>query len=93
MSVDVLALMQEAGIDARAFVTNPKFTGAVKLPVNAVRSKQMQVGLDPIPDNPYHAEVWSVNGKPNRFSKSQKDALLAACSWFVAIPDVRLLQR
>jgi hypothetical protein len=97
MSVDVLGLIQKANIDPLKFVTSPKYTGSVKLSVGSVRSVGLRVGYDPLeataalPANPYHAEVWG-SPKPDKFSKSQQQALVDACDWFVAIPGVAIVR-
>jgi hypothetical protein len=89
MSVDLKQLMDEASVDAKIFVTTPKHIGSVYFKANAARAADLLVGYDPLHDNAYHGEVWGKN-RPNRFSKSQSQALLSACSWFVKIPGVEI---
>jgi hypothetical protein len=89
MSVDLKQLMDEAAVDARNFVTTPKHIGSVYFKASAARTADLLVGYDPLNDNAYHGEVWGKN-RPNRFSKTQSQALLNACSWFVEIPDVEI---
>lgn len=90
MSVDVLGLIEEAGIDAEEFVTTPIYTGSIQFKVETARSTGLRVGYDPIKDNPFHAEVWGPEGRANRFSKSQRDALLSGASWFVELDEVQI---
>jgi len=89
MSVDIKKLIDSSGIDAQTYVTTPKYVGSVAFTATVARSAGLLVGYDPVPDNPYHGEVWGSN-RPNRFSSSQQKALLNACQWFVEIPDVEI---
>jgi hypothetical protein len=34
--------------------------GIVRLVVGDLRNMHLVVGLDPLPDNPYHAQVWGI---------------------------------
>lgn len=89
MSVDIKRLIEQAGLDAREYVTTPKYIGSVAFSAGAARDENLLVGYDPSPDNPYHGEVWGEN-RPNRFTRAQKNALLAASVWFVEIPGVEI---
>jgi len=89
MSVDILDLIEKANINPQEFVTTPVFTGSVIFTAGEARGVQLIVGYHPIKDNPYHGEVWGSN-EPNKFSKSQKKALLAKSKWFVELPNVNL---
>lgn len=92
MSVDLLALMNDAGVDAETFVTTPIFTGSVQFPAGAARAAELWIGFDPLPENPYHGEVWrNFNG--GRFTKGQVRALTNAAEWFVEIPNVTIPKR
>ena len=84
MSVDLEALILEAGLDARRFVTTPKYTGSVSLPVGTLRAETLMVGYDPLPNNPYHGEVWG------NLTKGCQGRLLKASEWFVEIESVTL---
>lgn len=90
MSVDVLALMQAAGVNPREFVTTPKFRGSVAFTAGSLRSAGLLVGYDPLEAtvdceaNPYHGEVWG-NPRPDRFTKPQERAMMNSCEWFVEI--------
>ena len=89
MSVDIEALIVEAGLDPRQFVTTPKYVGSVAFPAGLAREFGLLIGGSPSPRNPYHGEVWgSAEAKP--FASSQKKALLNGCKWYVEIPDVSL---
>jgi hypothetical protein len=96
MSVDVLGLMQQAGINPQEFVTTPKYSASVKFSVGAARTVGLWVGYDPLEEsdstaaNPYHAEVWSYPDPARPFKGSQQNALLRSSDWFVEIPGVSL---
>ena len=95
MSVDIPKLMEEANVDAKEFVTTPVYTGSVRFRAKAARAVGLRIGYDPIKDvpgvedNPYHGEVWAASSQSlNKFSRSQKKALVGASEWFVELPDV-----
>lgn len=82
MSVDLQRQIEEAGLNAREFVTTPRWTGSIRFEAGQLRAEKLMVGYDPQDDNPYHGEVWGD------FSKSVQKRLFRACEWFVPIPDV-----
>ena len=84
MSVDLKSQIEEAGLDAKAWVTSPRWTGSVVLRVGDLRAEAFQVGFDPLDDNPYHGEVWG------QFSKGKKRKLMNLCAWFVPLDGVGL---
>lgn len=90
MSVDLQNEIEQAGKDARTYVTTPRWVGAIRFQAGPVRMEVFQVGADPIEAkdgveaNPYHGEVWG------RFSKAQKRALRRISEWFVAIEGVSI---
>ena len=74
MSVDLLAMIEDAGIDAVEHVTCPVFFASLKFQAAVAREADLMVGYEAEDDNPYHGEVWSK--KDNRsFTKSQKKKL------------------
>ncbi|MCW5684268.1 MAG: hypothetical protein KIT85_07710 [Pseudolabrys sp.] len=87
LSIDLERQIVEDGLDARKFVTTPRWIGSVRLVAKEVRALGFQIGSDPIighpslPDNPYHGEVWGIK------SKSDQKALQDLSQWFVAIPN------
>jgi len=87
MSVDIQKLIENDGVNVQDFVSTPTFTGSVFFDVNSARNAGLMVGYDPIVGNPYHGEVWG-SSKPNRFTKSQKRALINSSAWLVEIPGV-----
>jgi hypothetical protein len=89
MSVDIEALILQAGKDPQEYVITPVFIGAVSFSADSARDLGLLVGYDPIPKNEYHGEVWGRN-KPNRFSRSQKRGLNQASEWYVQLPDVEI---
>lgn len=84
MSVDLEQLIAEAGIDPRAFVTSPNWTGSVRFSAGAIRAEGFQVGFDPIPENPYHGEVWGD------FTKAKQKRLQEMAVWYVPLEGVQL---
>lgn len=82
MAIDLQRLIEEAGLDARAFVSSPPWIGAVRFTAQALRGEGLDVGFHPLPENPYHGEVWGG------FSKRVKHRLLALAEEFVPIVDV-----
>jgi hypothetical protein len=89
MSVDIEAKIVEAGLVPRDYVTNPTFMGSVSMKANSIRSLDLIVGYDPIPENAFHGEVWGSN-VPNRFTGAQKKGLRAESEWYVEIPGVEI---
>lgn len=84
MSVDLEKLIVEAMQDPRAFVTTPRWMGSVRFEAGALREEGFLVGFDPLPENPYHGEVWG------KFTKAQQRHLQEGAVWFVEIPGVKL---
>lgn len=96
MSVDLLRLIEEAGLHAQDFVTTPVFRGSISFSAGSVREAGLRVGRNPlvgiagVPDNPFHGEVWGPPARPNRFTNTQKRAILEAAEWFVELQGVKL---
>ena len=90
MSVDLQKLIEEAGLDAKKYVTTPRWIGSVRFTAEQLRAESFQVGFDPLEKkstqdaNPYHGEVWG------NFSKGNQKKLRAMCEWFVKIADVSI---
>lgn len=82
MSVDLEKEIEKAGLNARAYVTTPRWVGSVRFEAGALRGEAFMVGFDPLPDNPHHGEVWGT------FSKSKQRRLRELCQWFVLIDGV-----
>ena len=76
--------MLAANVDPKAFVSRPPFIGSIWFLASYLRSKAFVVGYDPLPDNPYHGEVWGT------FSKGRQRDMLATAQWFVQITGVDL---
>lgn len=93
MSVDILKLIEASGQEATDFIRTPPFIGSVAFSASSAREVGLRIGYDPIPDNPFHGEVWGSPGRPQRFSQSQKRALQQASTWFVEIPGVDITKR
>jgi len=68
MSVDLERPMIEAGLDPLAMLPNPDF-GAVRLIAGEMRELGHKVGRNPLPQNPYHGEVWGIG--PGRGAKKR----------------------
>jgi hypothetical protein len=90
LSVDLQSQIEEAGLVARDFVTNPPFIGSIRFIACQFREEGFKVGYDPIlnqpnlQDNPYHGEVWG------NFSKVKKKRLFQLCSWFVPVENTSI---
>lgn len=84
MSVDLENAIIEGGCDPEEHVTSPVWIGSVRFFAGDLRGENLQVGFDPVPDNPFHGQVWGA------FPKGKRKRLLAMCEWFVPISDVEL---
>ncbi len=84
MSVDLEVSILEAGLDAKAYVTTPKYLGSVWFSAGLLRAETFMVGYDPLIDNVHHGEVWG------NFSKGRQRKLLKIAQWFVEISGVFL---
>ena len=84
MSIDLQREIEEAGFDARVYVSTPRWIGSIRFAARDIRSAGFQVGYHPLVTNPYHGEVWG------NFSKGQQEQLRRACNWFVPIPEVEI---
>lgn len=82
MSVDLQRQIEEAGLDAKAFVTTPRWTGSLRFEAGPLRDEGFMVGFSPMLDNPHHGEVWGA------FSKAKQRRLREICHWFVPIDGV-----
>lgn len=58
MSVDLQCLIEEAGLDPRVYVSTPRWIGAVRFAAGDLRAEALAVGWDPLPELPYHGQVW-----------------------------------
>lgn len=85
MSVDLEPSIVEAGIDPRQHVTSPKWIASVRFTVDQLRSLDLQVGFDPLDDNPHHGQAWGS------FPGGKRKKLAAAAVWFVPIEGVDLI--
>jgi hypothetical protein len=84
MSVDLQMEIEAAGLDARQYVTTPRWMGSIRFEAGSLRAESLQVGFDPLPDNPYHGEIWGD------FSRSKVRRLRELCQWFVPIDNVSI---
>ncbi len=84
MSVDLEASILEAGVDAKTFVTTPRFLGSVWFFAGFLREEAFMVGYDPLADNVHHGEVWG------NFSRGRRNKLLNTAQWFVEVAGVSL---
>ncbi len=90
MSVDIEKLIVAGGEIPQEYVTDPVFIGSVSFSAGAARNLSLRVGYDPLPDNPYHGEVWG-SSSANRFSRSQKKGLGQVSTWYVEIQGVEIM--
>jgi hypothetical protein len=82
MSVDLTQLLEEADRPHSAMV--PSGFGAVSLRVSDVRELGLQVGSDPIAENPFHGQAWGV--KTTTRKKLQRIVL----DWVVPLDNAAL---
>lgn len=82
VSVDLGQLLTEAGLPESAKV--PPGMGAVKLQVGPVRTLNLRVGSDPIPENVYHGQIWDV--KDTKRTKLRR----LVVDWVVPIAGVTI---
>lgn len=54
LSVDLKRQIEEAGLDARQYVTDARWLGSIYFTAGALRENGFLVGSDPLPNNPYH---------------------------------------
>ena len=59
MSVQVEQLIVADGLTIESRLPHPR-CGMARLVVRDLRNLHLTVGLDPLPDNPYQAEVWGI---------------------------------
>jgi hypothetical protein len=90
MSIDIEPFMLSDGVDPRVRCTTPKFAGSLAFQVASFRSRNFQVGYDPLPENPYHGNVWDPAGK-HKFSRATQRALLKEATWLVPSPGVAIV--
>ena len=81
MSVDLEQSILEAGIDVITHVTSPQFLGSIRFVASELRSEDLMVGYDPLPDNAHHGEVWG------NLSKGKQRRLLKKAAWCVEISN------
>jgi hypothetical protein len=84
MSVDLQQSIEAAGLNARDYVTTPKWMGSLRFEAGCLRAEGFMVGFEPLPDNLHHGEVWG------KFSKPQQRRIIAMAVWFVAISGVAI---
>lgn len=82
MSIDLQQQIEEAGLDARIFVTTPIWPGSVLFKAGQLRAEGFLVGYDPVTGNPYHGQVWG------NFTRAKVNKLRCLCVWFVQIKNV-----
>ena len=84
MSVDHEPTMLADRIDLWARYQSGNWIGSVSLNVGFLRGLGLLVGYHPIPDNPYHCEIWgNITGSLS--SKIQNHA-----TWLVPIEGIEL---
>lgn len=84
LSVDLQRQIEEAGQDARTFVTTPRWVGSIRFEAAQLRELAFMVGYSPQTDNPFHGEVWGT------FSRANQKLLRQRCVWFVQIDNVSI---
>lgn len=89
LSVDLQRLIEEAGLDAKAYVTSPRWIGSIRFVAEGLRAEGFRVGFEPISGsseyaNPFHGEVWGD------FTRARITRLSQICEWFVGLDGVAL---
>ena len=84
LSVDLKRQIEEAGLDARQYVTDARWLGSVYFTAGSLRENGFLVGFNPLQSNPYHGEIWGS------FTRSRKNKLHQLCRWFVQINKVEI---
>ena len=90
LSIDLQHEIEQAGLDARTYVTTPSWIGSIRFQAGPLREEGFSVGADPIEatdddkPNPYHGEVWGD------FTKQKQRRLRQLCEWFVPIEGVSI---
>jgi len=84
MSVDLEQLIIEAGLVPMDYVTTPRWFGSLVYEVRELRAMNLQVGFEPLEDNPYHGEVWGI------FDRPTQRHLCETAVWFVEIEGVAI---
>lgn len=83
MSIDLERQIIEAGLVPRDYVTTPRWIGSVVFKAGDLRNEGLRIGFHPLPDNPYHGEVWGL-------TSSHARRLKGLATWYVSIPSVKL---
>lgn len=91
LSVDIEHFIAEGGLDTKAYVSTPQFTGAISFMVNSFRSRKFFVGYDPCDHSPYHGAVWQDQSRGSRFTRSTNKSLMKEAEWFVPIKGVEIV--
>lgn len=84
MSVDHKPSMQTDNVIMETRYRGGKWLGAVLLNVGFLRGLGLQIGYSPIPDNPYHCEVFG------NITGSLKKEIRDNASWIVPIEGIQL---
>ncbi len=92
MSVDLEALIIEAGLDPKKYVTTPRWVGSIRFTAKSLRDLDFQIGFDPLeedppdqPANPFHGEVWG------NFTRGKQKDLSRLAEWYVQLEGVGLV--
>lgn len=85
LSIDLQRQIEDAGLVALAYVSEPPWLGSVRFTAGILRDEEFLVGFDPVPGNPHHGEVWGT------FTKGKKRQLLKLATWFAEMDGVTLV--
>lgn len=80
MSVEILDDLEAADVDLANWLLRPPYLAAVKFCAGLVRQRGYWVGRTPLPNNPYHADVWKPE-MGGRFSRSFANHLAENAEW------------
>lgn len=92
ISIDLQRPIEEDGLDARQFVTTPKYIGSIRIAAGNLRAEELLVGYSPVdrddpadPENPYHGLVW------RKVTSTAFKRIMRSATWFVEIEGVSLI--
>jgi hypothetical protein len=86
MSVDIESFLARDNRDPIDWCKSRKWLGAIRFPASVPRQLNLSVGRDPLPENPYHGQVW---GAPLKRSPVKRK-ILKSSSWVIEIDGVSL---
>ena len=87
VSVDIEKLLLEANLDPGEYSEALPSVGSICWSAQYLRSEQLKVGYDPLPNNPYHGGVWNGTG---RMSRGLRKRIISNSSWLKKVQNVEI---